>query len=112
VLFNKLILFHLLYLHLFIALFINPQLLTQNLIGPVHIRTGEAGCNAAARIDSYKPIVIPTFQIARHPISPLLHVHAPELALPRKIFHLDSLYLRKIKGFAVAEGKEVAFDLY
>jgi hypothetical protein len=86
------------------------ELFVEHLKGLVHVGAGEAGSDAAACINGNESIVVPSFHVAGHPVTPLGEVHAPELALPGKVLHFHKLYLREGNGLGVGEGEEVALD--
>lgn len=73
---------------------------------------GEAGSDAAAIVNSDILIVIPSFEISWHPVSPLSGVHSPKLALPSEFPHFYALDFVEVDGFVVSEGEEVALDDY
>lgn len=73
---------------------------------------GEAGSDAAAIVDGDISVVVPSFEISWHPVSPLSDVHSPQFALPCVFPHFYALDFVEVDGFAVSEGEEVALDDY
>lgn len=79
-------------------------------VGLVHVGTGKTGGDTAASLQSYESIVVPAFQVSRHPITPLCHIHPPDFALPGEVLHFNCADLAVGNPLAVAERKEVTFD--
>ena len=86
--------------------------MAQDLICSIHVLAGEAGSDAAAIVNSDIPIVVPSFEISWHPVSPLSGVHSPKFTLPCVFPHFYALDFVEVDGFAVSEGEEVALYDY
>ena len=93
-----------------VGFFIFGESLLEDLIGSIHICAGEGRSDAAAVVNCDESIVVPSLEVARHPVTPLSCRHAPVLALPGECAHLDSVDLVETNGFAVTEGEKVTFD--
>jgi hypothetical protein len=98
------------YLSACLGLSILGQLLIKHPVGSIQILTGEGGSNATSIVDGYVPIIVPPAEVSWHPVPPLSGRHSPQLTLPSKASHLDSLNFVEVNGLLVTEGEEIAFD--
>lgn len=79
-------------------------------IGLGHIGACKTGSYTAPSFKSDEPIIVPAFQVSRHPITPFSDVHPPDLSLPGEVSHFHCLNLAIGDLFAVAKREEVTFD--
>ena len=99
-------------LHLFfrVSFPVLLQLLVNYPKGLIHVSTCKTGSYAAASLKGDESVIVPSFKISRHPISPLSNIHAPDFTLPSEVFHLNKLYFAV--GYGLGVGKREVIALY